>query len=181
VNWLDIVFLVVIAISALTAFASGFLRLAVGLAATILAFILASWFYGAAGGWLIPYVTSRGIANLLGFFLVFFSVMILGTIAGNLLARAFRALKLSWLDRVLGGVAGVVRGFLIAVVLLMAVSAFSPTKPPRAIVESEFAPYVMEFANVLSTVTPHELKEEFRITYARVREIWAAALRDRKK
>ena len=82
-NWLDVLMAVLAAIFVLQGVRQGFTRLAIGLGATLLGIILASWMYGTAGAFLIPYVSSRSLANIAGFLIVFIAVQL----AGALLAR----------------------------------------------------------------------------------------------
>ena len=77
-NWLDIVLLIVLLGSVVTSFSTGLTREVVGLISMIAALVLAIWFYGTAGSFLLPYVSSPGIANFCGFLMVFCGVLILG-------------------------------------------------------------------------------------------------------
>ena len=70
-NWLDIVLLVILAASVITSFRKGFSREVIGLVSVVLALFLGSWFYGTAGAFLLPYLSSRSMAMFGGFFLVF--------------------------------------------------------------------------------------------------------------
>jgi membrane protein required for colicin V production len=153
-------------------FSSGMARVIVGMGTTILAIILGVWFYGSMAGAFQEYVSSRAIANILGFFVVFVAVMLAGALLAALLAKLFKWVGLGWLDRLLGGALGLVRGILISVVLIMVMIAFTPNPPPRAVVNSRFAPYVVGAASVLTSITPHELKDGFRENYERVKKAW---------
>ena len=53
-NWLDFVFLILLAIFAFQGLAQGFSRLAVGLAATIAGLLIASWCYDLPASLLLP-------------------------------------------------------------------------------------------------------------------------------
>ena len=60
---------------------------------------------------MLDYVSSRAIANLIGFFVdLRGAVLMLGAIVGRILAKFFKWVGLSWLDRLLGGAFGLVRG-----------------------------------------------------------------------
>jgi membrane protein required for colicin V production len=172
VNWLDIVLILIIASSIFSGFASGMARVIVGMGTTILAIILSVWFYGSMAGVFQEYVSSRAIANIIGFFVVFVCIMVAGGLLGALLAKLFKWVGLGWLDRLLGGALGLVRGILISVVLIMIVMAFTATPPPRSVVNSRIAPYVVGAASVLTAITPHELKDGFRESYERVKKAW---------
>src|SRR5881296_1810687 len=142
-NWLDIVLLLIVAASVFTSFRKGLAREIIGLVSVILAVLAGIWFYGIPAGLLLPYLSSRGLANFAGFFLVFCAVLATGAVAGFVAGRFLRVTGLSMFDHLLGAFFGLVRGALIAVALVMGLMAFSATdRPPAAIVNSRVAPYV---------------------------------------
>jgi len=172
-NWLDIVLLLILAWSIATSLRNGLTREILGLATVVLALLLSLWFYGTAGGYLAPYASSRSLANLAGFLVVFAAVMLLGSLVGFVLGKLLKVTGLSIVDHLLGAAFGAVRGTLIAVVLIMAIMAFSSgDRPPDSVVRSRFAPYVTGAAHVLASIAPHELKEGFRRTYGQVKAAW---------
>ena len=175
-NWLDIVLIVIFAVSVVSGVAKGFARQVIGLAAAVAGFLCALWFYGAAGSFLLPYVSHRRIANFLGFVAILVAFLILGALVGKLLSVLLKWVGLSWLDRLLGGAFGLVRGLVVAIALVLALLAFSPTPPPRAVVGSRFAPYVIDAANVCAYLAPREVREGVQDSYAKVKEAWAQFL-----
>lgn len=179
-NWLDIIVLLIVAVSVFTSFRKGLSREIIGLVSVVLALMLGIWFYGTAGGWITPYVSSRAASNLCGFFLVFLGVLLLGHIVSYIVGKFLRVTGLSIIDHLLGAGFGAVRGALVAVALLMGIMAFSSADhPPAAIVNSRLAPYVAGTAQVFADVAPHELKEGFRKTYAEVKSAWGTAVEER--
>ncbi|MBZ5622461.1 MAG: CvpA family protein [Acidobacteriia bacterium] len=176
-NWLDAVLLVILAVSVLTSFRKGLSREVIGLAAVVLALLFGIWFYGPVGSLVLPYLSSRSAANFAGFILVFFGVVLLGSVVSYVVGRFLRVTGLSIFDHALGAVFGVVRGTLIAVALIMGIMAFSPgDKPPESVVNSRMAPYEVDAARVIVSMAPHELREGFRKTYAQVKTAWDHAL-----
>jgi membrane protein required for colicin V production len=177
-NWLDVLLLFILAISIAASFRKGLSRELIGLAAVVLALLLGIWFYGTAGAFLLPYVNSRGIANLAGFFIVFFGVMTMGSLISYVIGRFLKVTGLRFIDHALGAGFGVLRGVLIAVALLTGVMAFSTDAehPPQAVVNSRLAPYVVDVSRVVVAMAPHELKDGFRKSYAQVKEAWEKAL-----
>jgi len=178
-NWLDIVLLLILVISIATSFRKGLSREIIGLAAVVVALILGIWFYGPAGAFLAPYVSSKGIANLAGFFIVFFGLLTVGSLVSYAVGRVLKVTGLRFIDHLLGAVFGVVRGTLIAVALVMGAMAFSADAehPPEAVVHSRLAPYVVEAAHVIVGMAPYELKEGFRKSYAQVKQTWEQTLK----
>ncbi|HTX37991.1 MAG TPA: CvpA family protein [Bryobacteraceae bacterium] len=177
-NWLDVLLLFILAISIATSFRKGLSREIIGLAAVVLALLLGIWFYGTAGSFLLPYVSSRGIANLAGFFIVFFGLMTLGSLVSYVIGRFLKVTGLRFIDHVLGAAFGAVRGLLVAVALITGIMAFSTDAdhPPQAIVHSRLSPYVVDASRVIVAMAPYELKEGFHRSYVQVKEAWEQAL-----
>jgi membrane protein required for colicin V production len=176
-NWLDVVLLAILAVSVALSFRKGLSREVIGLASVILAILLGIWFYGAAGSFLEPYLSSRGLANFAGFLLVFCGVLLLGHLVSYIVGRFLKVTGLSIFDHMLGAVFGALRGILISVALILAIMAFSQgDKPPASVVNSRTAPYMVDAARGFAALAPHELKEGFRKTYDLVKAAWGKAL-----
>src|ERR1017187_6267369 len=142
-NWLDIVLLLILAWSIATSFRKGLTQEILGLASVVLALLLGLWFYGTAGSYLAPYASFRSLANFAGFLVGFAGVMLLGGLASFIPGKFLRVTGLSIVDHALGAAFGVLRGTLIAIVLIMAIMAFSPgDRPPDSVVRSRLAPHV---------------------------------------
>ena len=171
-NWLDILLCALAALFIYQGFRQGFTRLVIGLIATLLGLVLASWFYGVAGAFLIPYVSSRSIANIAGFLIVFVFVQLTGALLALLLSRIFKWSGLSWVDRGLGAVFGLLKATLVGIILIMAITAF-PIRPiPTSVAESRIAPYLIEASHLLVYLCPNELKTGFLDTYDRIKKLW---------
>jgi membrane protein required for colicin V production len=180
-NWLDIVLIILIAISIISSVRKGFSRELIGLVSVIAALFCGLWFYGSAGAFLEPYVASKGIAHFCGFLIIFIGVLIAGALVGILFSRLVKAAGLSFFDRVLGAGFGAVRGLLLAVALIVAIVAFTPATgdaPPNAVVHSRLAPYVIDTAHLFASIAPRELKDSFRKHYGQVKSIWQDALKN---
>jgi membrane protein required for colicin V production len=166
------VLLLVIGFSVLAGFQNGFARAGIGFAATIVGLFAGFWCYGLAGSHVQDYVSSPAMANLIGFLLIFFGVLLLGAVIGRLLAALFKWVGLSWFDRLLGAAFGAVRGLVIAAALVTVLVAFAPSPPPKSLVDSKVMPYVIAASNILAAATPHEIKDAFRDTQDKVKRIW---------
>ena len=179
-NWVDLVLLLVIGFSVLAGFQNGFARAGIGFAATIVGLFAGFWCYGLVGVHVQDYVSSTAMANLIGFLLIFFGVLLLGAVIGRLLATLFKWVGLSWFDRLLGAAFGAVRGLVIAAALVTVLVAFAPSPPPKSITDSRVMPYVISAANILAAATPHEIKDAFRDTQDKVKRIWEEHLQQHK-
>ena len=172
-NWIDLLLLIVIGASVLTGFAAGFARVGVGFIAMIVGLFCGFWFYGNVGAYFLDYVSSRAIANLVGFFVIFAGVLVVGAIVGRILAKFFKWVGLSWLDRRLGGAFGLVRGLVIAAGMVTVLLAFAPSPPPRSVVYSKLMPYVINVSGIFAALTPREIKDAFYVAKDKVKADWS--------
>jgi membrane protein required for colicin V production len=176
-NWLDVLLALLLAVSVIASFRKGLSREIIGLVSVLLALLLGIWFYGTAGSFLLPYLSSRRMAMFAGFVLVFLGMLVLGSIVSFLAGRFLKMTGLSFFDHLLGAGFGVVRGALIAVALILGIMAFSAEgEPPQSVVKSRLAPYIVHGARLFAAVAPHEVKDGFRRTYAQVRAAWEHTL-----
>jgi membrane protein required for colicin V production len=172
-NWLDAILLLILVLSVAAGFRKGLSHQVIGLLSVVAAIMVGLWTYGLAGAPLAPYLSSRRLANLAGFGLVFCGVLVAGGIVGFVFGKILKLTGLSFLDRLLGAGFGVLRGTMIAVALVLGIMAFSiEGKPPESVVRSRVAPYAMGTARVFAAVAPHEIREGFRRTYGEVRVAW---------
>ena len=175
-NWLDIVLIVIVALSVVEGLKKGFARVGIGFAAAIVGVVVGIWFYGTAAYYLLPFVSSKGVANFIGFWIVFLVCVVAGALLGKLLAALFKWAGLSWMDRLLGAGFGLLRGAVAAVALVLVLVAFSRKPPPKSVAESRYAPYLIGAATVCAEFAPRELKDAFFSSYEKLKRIWAEAL-----
>jgi len=177
VNWLDYVLVGLAAGFAVEGLVRGFTRQVIGLAATLVAVLLACWFYGTAGAYLIPYVSHKGVASFLGFLFIFIGVQAAGALIGWLLSKMLKTVGLSWMDRLLGVGFGALKGALIGVVLVVALSSFTIKPMPDAVADSRFAPGMVEAGRLLAALTPKEMKDGFDKSYSNLKKFWDERIR----
>src|SRR5882724_7470782 len=160
-NWLDLLLIVLLAASIASAFARGFTRELIGLAAAVAGLICGAWFYRIAAAVVRPYVGSPEMANLCGFLLIFAAAILIGWILSVLAGMMMKIVGLSWLDRLMGAAFGLARGVVVGVAVITALVAFAPGKdpksPPQAVVQSKIAPYLIDAARTVTMAAPKEL------------------------
>ena len=171
-NWLDWLLVFVLSTSFLAGLLRGIARIGIGFAAMILGLVLCLWFYGVVGGVFQDYVSHKMISNAIGFGIVFSAVVAAGALISFALAKFFKWAWLTWLDRLLGGLLGLVRGAILGLILVMAIMTFSRKPPPKAVVDSELAPYLVDASGVIIAMAPRELKDGFWNSYHEVKKWW---------
>jgi membrane protein required for colicin V production len=182
VSLLDWIVAIIIAASVITGFVAGFARVGIGFIAAVSGVLFGFWFYGIPADWFLRHVTtSVTAANLLGFFSVFFGCVILGSLFGTLISKLFKWAKLSWLDRLLGAMFGVVRGSLIAVAFIAVLMAFTPKPAPNWMVDSLVLPYAIDASDLCADLAPHAIKVAFEESMRDIRKAWEDQLKKHKK
>lgn len=171
-NYFDYLLLAILAVSVIGGFLGGFARVGIGFIATVCGIFFGFWFYGIPASYLREHLSSRLAANLLGFFIVFLIFIFAGSLAGWALAKIFKWVRLSWLDRLLGAAFGFVRGTILLVAFVTVIMAFTPKPPPGALVNSKLLPYVVSTSGVLAALAPHELRESFHEGVRQIEKMW---------
>ena len=114
---------VVIALSALIGLWRGVIREVFALAAWVAA-LVSMFLFGSKLGSMLPFAQDTPwLRTLAGYALVFIGVFIVLSIAGFLFSKVVNAIGLSFVDRALGMMFGVVRGALIVVMLVFVAGA----------------------------------------------------------
>jgi membrane protein required for colicin V production len=181
VNLLDILLVVIVGCSVVAGFMAGFARVGIGFIAAICGVLFGFWFYGVPAEWFHHYIKYEALSNLLGFFVVLFGFTFAGALLGKLLSSLFKWTGLSWLDRLLGGVFGLVRGALIAVAFVAVLLAFTPKPLPTWMVESKTLPYAIEASNLWAQLAPRAIKQAFEEGMRDIRKAWDEQLKKKPR
>ena len=155
-NPLDWLLAILLTYSVVRAVIRGFLQEAFALGGLIIGFLFACWFYRNLAIDLRGLINSPQIAQLAAFLLILAVTMMVASLIGKFLRRTASAVGLGFVDRLLGALFGLLRGAILGVALLLAVTAFLPTAP--WIENSHLAPYFLRAAHAVSFVMPSDLR-----------------------
>ena len=149
-----------ILLSILLSATQGFLYEIFSLAGVVLGYLGAVWGYHQLSGVFRPYVNATQYADIAAFLTIFFAVLIFAGMAGRLARWVIKEVGLSWVDRMLGGVFGLVRGVAIVTVGVLAIAAFAPDS--QALARSSMGGYFLVAARTATWVAPYELRARVR-------------------
>jgi membrane protein required for colicin V production len=169
-QFLDFLFAIIILVSTICALRKGLVREIVSLAALIGGFILAVLFYRIPAAKLADFTRTDSIADLLGFLIIFVGCILLGIIASFLINRFIKAASLKWIDRLLGGIFGFLRGWAISSILVLALIAF-PIRE-NLLARSFLTPFLLAGARTVVLLVPQSLKDKFNEQYKKVLQTW---------
>jgi membrane protein required for colicin V production len=169
-SFLDFVFVGIVLISTIVALMKGLAREIISLVALVGGFILAVLYYPIPGLAMADLTSSESVANLIGFLIIFLGCILIGAIAAYLFNRFIKAASLELIDRLLGGIYGLLRGWIVSSIIVLALIAF----PIREglITHSFLAPYLLAGARTAVLLVPQDLKDKFYAQYQKVLEDW---------
>ncbi|MDT7814542.1 MAG: rane protein required for colicin production, partial [Acidobacteriaceae bacterium] len=159
-NLADLLIVIVLVVSVVSAFVKGFFVEIFSLGVIVLGLFIAAANYGGFSLWVLRVVHNRAAANLIAFLLIALLVMVLASIAGRLLRSVFRGVGLGIVDRLLGALFGLVEGCVVVTLVLMGIVAFLPRQDWLS--NSRLAPVFLTAAHGGSQVVPFALGEEIR-------------------
>jgi membrane protein required for colicin V production len=154
-NALDLAVVAVIVLSAVFAFARGFVREALSIAAWVGAAAVTFYGFNAVYRLTVKFVTTPFLAELAAGAGLFFISLIVLTVLTGYAARFVRATAASPIDRTLGLVFGMGRGAaLVSLAYLFLDIGLPPTDRPNWIREAKCEPYLAEGAHWLRSFLP---------------------------
>jgi membrane protein required for colicin V production len=161
-NWVDLVLLVILAITVLFGILKGFVRQIFGILAVITGLILAVNYYPQASNFFSQWINSRTLTHFIGFIAIFVAVLCLGGVLSYLFSKAIKG-PLKYVNQVLGGGLGLMKGMLICGVIVFAMLVFPFNK--GALEQSVLAPYCIQVTRAVIYLIPEELKTKFNGAY----------------
>jgi membrane protein required for colicin V production len=155
-DWLIIA---VIGLNVILAAMHGFFAEALSMAGLVVGYIVAAWQYQRLAEWLQKFLNSELLAAIFGFLIIFFAILIVFGIAGRIARKLMKEAGLSGFDRFLGALLGVLKGALAVAVVLMGMTAFTPTS--SMLEKSELAPYFLVAGRAAIWLAPSALRARF--------------------
>jgi len=161
-NPLDICVVTVIGLSAVFAFARGFVREALSIVAWVGAGFITLYGFNYVYALVDPMVHNPLLSQLIAGFGLFVVSLIVLTIITGIIANSVRSSALSPIDRTVGFIFGLLRGAFILCLAYLLLDLVQPTDRPGWITGAKSAPYLQQGAEMLRNVVP----ERWRIKTA---------------
>lgn len=155
----DWVIVAIVLASVIQAASSGFFQEAFALGGLVAGYLVAAWQYQWLAERFAQFLKPPWLADSAGFMTIFLVVALLVGLAGRFARWVAKEAGLTFFDRVLGGVLGLLRGCLIVAIVLVSMTAFTPTS--RWLVGSALAPYFLVVGRAAIWLAPSELRARF--------------------
>jgi membrane protein required for colicin V production len=166
-NWLDIVFVIILVGTMIMGIAKGLVRQVIGLAAVIGGLVLASLYYEGMAEIIQKIIRDRLVSNFLGFLVIFFCTLAVGALLGHLISKAMKG-PLAFINRFFGGVFGLVKAVLICGVIVFALTVFDIARP--SLETSRLVPICLGLTRAAVNLIPQDLKAKFNQSYQEIRK-----------
>jgi membrane protein required for colicin V production len=155
----DWIICALVLVNVVAAAMQGFFSEALTLAGLVVGYVAAAWKYRSLAEWFESFLKNPWLAEILGFLIIFFAILILFGIAARIARWVMKQAGLSGLDRFLGALLGLLKGGLMVAVILMGMTAFTPTS--KLLANSQLAPYFLVVGNAAIWLAPAELRARF--------------------
>jgi membrane protein required for colicin V production len=155
-NVLDILMLFVVAMSASAGLVKGLAREILSLGGALFGVLAALYFAPDLGTRLETWIPYEAAAYGVALVAIFVLVLVLSGLITYFITRAIQFANLGLLNRFLGGVFGVVRGGVIALIIVIGLALFLNAEAPL-ISESRLAPYLVAAAKKSAPILPDRI------------------------
>jgi len=118
-NWIDYVTIGLVGLSTLFGLFRGMVKEVMGIVGWVAAFILAKLTSPLVANYLIRFIDNPSVRLVTAFVLVFITVLIVVAIISSMLGFAVEKTGLGSLNRLLGATVGLVRGYIIFLILII--------------------------------------------------------------
>jgi membrane protein required for colicin V production len=159
-NWLDIILGGMLLFFICRSFWTGFSRSVASFLGIILGFWVAIHHFSSISFKLSRWIQNEAWSSFISFTLIFFSVYLVFYIAGIVIQKIFKIVKLGWFDRLLGAIIGLAKGLILAGAIVFMLTIFLPSNS-TLLRDSCLYPVLSRVAQVMGSVVPSHLKGRF--------------------
>lgn len=162
-NNLDVVFLVIVGVSALVAIARGVTKELLSITGWILAAVSVYYLLPVVDPIMQKYIASEVLSNLVSGMVILILFCIFWVLAVDKISTQIRFSKLSSLDRILGFIFGIFRGVIIVILLQIMISSLIPEESQKGIfAESRYFKLAGDAAGPIKSLIPEKWFEDLK-------------------
>jgi len=170
-NWLDVVFIGLVAIGAAYGAWKGFVMLAACVVIAVVGIFAGGHFGPVVAGFLGRFSDNEVLCGTTGFIAVFAAVAAVLIVVAYLVRALLRRVKLGGVDRAAGCACGALAGFLVSVAVLLAAANASKQRMVQPVRESALAPYIARSADTVRVWISRALSDRIKRYLRRKRGI----------
>ena len=153
-NWLDIVIIIYLIISVITGIAQGLIKSILSLIGIIVGLILASNYYKQFAD-VLAFISNKDIAQIVAFILILGAVIAIAAMIAVAMKTVINAIMLGWIDKIGGGIFGLIMGVLTVSGILAVIVKLTGT---NIITDSALAGFLLDKFPIILGFLPSEFK-----------------------
>ena len=162
-NNLDVVFLIIVGISALVGIARGMTKELLSIAGWVLAAAAVFYLVPVVEPMMAKYIASKLLANIVSGLAILIVFCIFWILTADRLGSMVRSSRLSALDRILGFVFGAARGALIVILLALLINTIIPEESKKGMFkDSQYFQIASNSAEPLKKLVPSDWFEKMK-------------------
>lgn len=162
-NNLDVVFLVIVGVSALVAIARGVTKELLSITGWILAAVSVYYLLPVVDPIMKKYIASEVLSSLVSGMVILIMFCIFWVLAADKISTQIRFSKLSSLDRILGFIFGIFRGVIIVILLQIMISSLIPEESQKGVfAESRYFKLAGDAAGPIKSLIPEKWFEDLK-------------------
>ncbi|MBL7179419.1 MAG: CvpA family protein [Pseudomonadota bacterium] len=170
-NFLDIILVIILSFCVIMGVFRGLIKELSSIIGVLGGFYAAYSYYMVLAKPLSRWISNTAYLNIISFLIIFCGILILIGILGVVIKYILKIAFLGWVDRICGAGFGIIKGILIASVLLITLTAFLPKNAP-VVRDSLLAPYVTLISEKMAKVISRDMKHDFTAKIAELRKAW---------
>ncbi len=170
-NILDLILLSILLVLFIIGLLRGLIKQLFSIIALVGAIVLGILFYNVASIYLLKYniIADKSVATVVGFISIALVYYILIQIIAWLLTKLIGKLKLTWANRLGGGLLGILFGVILSHFVVLGSLLYIDEKDP-IIKESIVAPYIERGYSIIKENIPKELKVHYQNSKKYIKE-----------
>ena len=170
-NFFDIAIIIIVAVCLIRGIFKGLIREASGIVAVIAGFYGAYTYYPVLLPRFEDWFSEPFYAKILAVFLLFCLIFSAITLCAVLIRKLLRIVFIGWVDRLIGGAFGALKGELITAVIFIILTTFVPVDQ-TFIKESKLSPYVGRVSRVMAVFVSHQLQDDISSKLDWMNSLW---------
>lgn len=162
-NNLDVVFLVIVGVSALVAIARGVTKELLSITGWILAAVSVYYLLPVVDPIMKQYIASEVLSSLVSGMVILIMFCIFWVLAADKISTQIRFSKLSSLDRILGFIFGIFRGVIIVILLQIMISSLIPEESQKGVfAESRYFKLAGDASGPIKSLIPEKWFDDLK-------------------
>ncbi len=170
-NFFDIVIIIILGFGVIRGVFRGLIKELASIIGVLGGFYAAYSYYMVLARLLSRWISNVAYLNILSFLIIFCGILIIISILGVVIKYVLNIAFLGWVDRICGAGFGIIKGILIASVLLITLTAFLPRNAP-VIKNSMLAPHITLVSEKMAKIVSRDMKHNFKVKLAELKKAW---------